>query len=341
MLSRLWLHGTWRCPPWWSMRPTPRAVTESTPRSPTAAPGGSSPPDLSNGVIANNAATLLSLLPLTENASYGYLNAETLLERPAFADYLPSWVEDSYYWTANYIDDNFLNTVNVRGYASVTGLEEELRVSMFLGDFEDFHKELRGDQGPPDGIVRDGISVPVNLYRGVEVFNLLSNNSIGIEGYTGNFATVFDTSTLLLSYDEAALHETVDRLLDGGQANPAMERLFHHMERVDLFTAYVPPPEIGGQSDDPSIPVFTFSAHAGFLNQGESTTLYAYTELLEGSHAKQLMETLSEESDVDVFFRRYSGRTARPQGEFWQDGRAIVARAVVPDDDVGDLISSN
>ena len=312
------------------------AVTESTPRSSTAAPDGSSPPDLPNGVIANDAAMLLSLLP-SESGGFWYANVEAMLQRQTYADYLPGLIEDTYYWSNDWIEDNFLSNASVQGYVSGQGLEDHSNISIFLGNFEDYQKELRGKQNPPAGITRDGPAVPVSPYRGVEVFYLSSH----LEGDKGPYAAVIDTIALLLGTDEASLYATIDRLMDGGQMGPAMAGLFNQVERMDILSAYAPSPEMASQSDDPTAPVYTFHAYAGFLSQGETTTLYAYVEFLEEFHAEQVIGMYSEEPDVDVFFRRYNSQTARPQGEFWQDGRAIVARAVVPDDDVDDLISSN
>ena len=309
---------------------------ESVAEPPAAAPDGSSPPYLPNGVIANDAATLLSLLP-SESGGFWYANVEALLQRQTYADYLPGLIEDTYYWSNDWIEDNFLSNASVQGYVSGQGLEDYSNISIFLGNFEDYQKELRGKQNPPAGITRDGPAVPVSPYRGVEVFYLSSH----LEGDKGPYAAVIDTIALLLGTDEASLYATIDRLMDGGQMSPAMAGLFNQVERMDILSAYVPSPEMASQSDDPTAPVYTFRAYAGFLSQGETTSLYAYVEFLEEFHAEQVIGMYSEEPDVDVFFRRYNSQTARPQGEFWQDGRAIVARAVVPDDDVDDLISSN
>ena len=207
----------------------------------------------------------------------------------------------------------------------------------FWGTLRATIRSFGENRTPPAGITRDGPAVPVSPYRGVDVFYLSSH----LEGVNGPYAAVIDTIALLLGADEASLYATIDRLMDGGQMSPAMAGLFNQVERIDILSAYAPSPEMASQSDDPTAPVSTFFAYAGFLSQGETTTLYAYVEFLEESHAEQVVGMYSEEPDVDVFFRRSNSQTARPQGEFWQDGRAIIARAVVPDDDVGDLISGN
>ena len=72
----------------------------------------------------------------------------------------------------------------------------------------------------------------------------------------------------------------------------------------------------------------------------ETTTLHAYFELKEEAHAEELAEQLSDLPDLDRFFYRYSTDTP-PEGEFWQDGRFIIAKTVVPDDAVWDLIQTN
>ena len=124
---------------------------------------------------------------------------------------------------------------------------------------------------------------------------------------------------------------------DGGDLNASLAALLGHADRVDFLVAFNLGTESASQGGGSSPPPPTFFAHAGFLNEGETSSVYAYLEFPEADDAQQAMDSMSGQPDLSDLFFGYKRDTVKPTGELWQDGRAVIARAVVPDKDVSDL----
>ena len=155
--------------------------------------------------------------------------------------------------------------------------------------------------------------------------------------YNDLFIAVPDSNTLLLAETPELLKEIIDRHVDGGELDASLAALFSHTDRVDFLVAFRLETEGAGQADGSSPAAPTFYAHAGFLNEGETSTVYAYMEFQEESHAAEAVSFVSKQPDLRDLFFGYNSDTVKPVGELWQDGRVLIAKAVVPDKDVSDL----
>ena len=159
--------------------------------------------------------------------------------------------------------------------------------------------------------------------------------------YDDLFIAVPDSDTLLLAECPELLKEIIDRHLDGGELDESLAGLLSHTDRIDFLVGFSLETEGAGQGDGSSLAPSTFYAHAGFLNEGETSTVYAYLEFEEEAHAEEAISFVSEQPDLDDLFFRYNSDTVKPVGELWQDGRAVIAKAVVSDKDVSDLFLTN
>ena len=61
-------------------------------------------------------------------------------------------------------------------------------------------------------------------------------------------------------------------------------------------------------------------------------------EFAEDAYAEGAVHFLSKQPDLSNLFFRYNRDTVIPVGELWRDGRAVIAKVVVPDEDVSDLL---
>ena len=64
-------------------------------------------------------------------------------------------------------------------------------------------------------------------------------------------------------------------------------------------------------------------------------------EFAEDDYAEAAIGLLSKQPDLRDLFFGYKRDTVRPMGDIWQDGKAVIAKAVVPDKDVSDLFLPN
>ena len=83
------------------------------------------------------------------------------------------------------------------------------------------------------------------------------------------------------------LNEVIDRHLDGGDLHPRLTGLLGNVERIDFLVAFVLGAVPAGQGEDSSPPSPVFLAHAGHLNEGGTSTVYAYLEFAEDGHAEK------------------------------------------------------
>ncbi len=177
--------------------------------------------------------------------------------------------------------------------------------------------------------------IALEPYRGVEVFLFQSRFSSLYLAVPGPDAMLLVQADGSSGYDR--LKAMIDRRLDGGKLPEALAGLLAETGDVDFMTAQSLESESGAQSGEP-FPFPTFIAHAGALEEDETSTLYAYWGFAGEEQAAQAMDFFSTLEDLGDLFFIYHSETGRPVGELRQLGRAVVTRVTAPDKDVPDLL---
>ena len=268
-------------------------------------------------------AGLLSGLP-ADSLQFIFVEADLVLQRPAMREEVKHGFEILAGRTFGVISAELLAAAGIKSAAFGT-TAKYIAAAIVSGSFEGFLEVLRE---APSLAETDGRFDPPGVldpHRGVELFVF--------PWYDDLFIAVPDSDTLLLAESPELLKEIIDRHLDGGELDASLEGLLSHTDRVDFLVAF----SLEAEGDGSSPPPPTFYAHAGFLNEGETSTVYAYMEFAEDAHAEEAIGFVSEQPDLSDLFFGYNSDTVKPVGELWQDGRAIIAKAVVPDKDVSDL----
>ena len=319
---------------------TPTGTVSST-ITPTTIPTPTAPPTTAYNADADNLterplaeseadhpAGLLSRLP-ADSVHFIFVEVDPVLQRPAMQEEVEYGFEILAGRTFGVTGAELLATADIKSAAFGTIADEYLGAAILVGSFESFLEVLRESPSLAETNSRFDPPGVLDPHRGVELFVF--------PWYDDLFIAVPDSDTLLLSESPELLKEIIDRHLDGGELDASLSRLFSHTDRVDFLVAFSLEAEGAGQGDGSSPAAPTFYAHAGFLNEGETSTVYAYMEFAEDAHAEEAINFVSEQPDLSDLFFRYNSDTVKPVGELWQDGRAVIAKAVVPDKDVYDL----
>ena len=304
-------------------------TTTNTP-TPTSSPTLAPTPDLATETPLKHPWALLSGLP-ANSVQFIFVEADAVIRRPALKEEVESGIKILESRTSGVLDAALLASAQIRGTAF--GITTEYSgAAILLGDFEEFPEVLR--QAPLIADTDSRFQGPGTLdpHRGVELFVF--------PWYDDLFIAVPDSGTLLLAQSAVLLREIIDRRLDGAEVDESLASLLGHTGPIDFLVAQRLEPEAAGQGGA-TAPFPVFYAHAGSLEEGECSTVYAYMEFAEPAQAEQAKTRLAEHPDLSDLFFGYTKDTGKPVGEVWQEGRAVVARAVVPDKDVPDLFSQN
>ena len=228
---------------------------------------------------------------------------------------------------------NMLANENIKSFVFAVSGDEIDTTTIMSGDFEGLPEALRETVSVAEA--NSTLSSPreVDPYRGLEVFVFPCHHDL--------FIAVPDSKTLLLADNEWLLSEAIDRHLDGGELHPYFADMFNRVETVDFLVAIAPNAQMFDLDDTSSPPSPVFLAHAGHLNEGGTSTVYAYLEFAEDGHAEEALELQSSRPDLGDLFFGYKRDTVTPTGNLWREGRALIARAVVPDEAVADLFLTN
>ena len=313
---------------------TPQRPTATTPKRPATERPEAPPTEISRrpnaGVRLDHPAALLSLLPV-ESTQVIFVEAGRVLQRHPLRQEVQHGIEILAGKTAGVLSEELLLSadINSAAFGITAGYSG---VAILLGDFERFPEALR--QAPSAAKTDRRFSPPSALdsYRGVELFVF--------PGYDPFFVAVPDSGALLLADSALLLREIIDRRLDGGGLDEALAGLLGQTGPIDFLIATRFETENGDQGDGSAAPP-AFHAHAGSLNEGETSTIFAYMQFNETAHAEQAMEWLAEQEDLSGLFWGYNAETSKPTGEVRREGLAVIAEAVVPDKDVPDLFLSN
>ena len=275
---------------------------------------------------ADHTAGLLSGLP-SDSFHFIFVEADLVLQRPAMREGVEHGFEILAGRTFGVIGAELLAAADIKSAAF--GITGAAGTAIVLGSFETFLGVLR--EAPSLAKTNSRFDPPglLDPHRDVEMFVF--------PWYDDLFIAVPDSDTLLLAESPELLKEIIDRHLDGGELDATLARLLSHTDRVDFLVAFRLETEGAGQGDGSSPAPPTFYAHAGFLNEGGTSTVYAYMEFAEDTHAEEAINFVSEQPDLSDLFFGYNRDTVKPVGDLWQDGRAVIAKAVVPDKDVFDL----
>ena len=304
-------------------------TTTNTP-TPTNLPTLSPTPEPTTETPLKHPAALLSGLP-ANSVQFIFVKADALIRRPALKEEVESGIKILESRTSGVLDADLLALAQIRSAAF--GITTEYSgAAILLGDFEKFPEVLR--QAPliadtDSRFERPGMLDP---HRDVELFVF--------PWYDDLFIAVPDSETLLLAQSAALLKEIIDRRLDGAEVDESLAGLLSHTGPIDFLVARRLELEATDQGGA-TAPFPVFYAHAGSLEEGERSTVYAYMEFAEPAQAEQAKTRLDEQPDLSDLFFGYNKDTGKPVGEVWQEGRAVVARAVVPDKDVPDLFLQN
>ena len=304
---------------------TPMSELTATPTpEPTSAPTPTPGPKLDHRLA------LLSLLPM-DSAQFIFVEAGLVLQRPALREEVEHGIEILDQRTAGVLSIELLALAGIKSAAfGIT--DEYLGAAILLGDFEPFPGLLQQAPSLADTDSRFDPPGPLGPHRGVELYIF--------PWYDDLFVAVPDSGTLLLAQSAGLLKEIIDRYLDGGELSESLAGLLSRIGPIDFLIARRIETGNANQDGQP-MPVPSFHAHAGFLNEGETCTIYAYMEFDEFAQAEQARDWLAQQEDLSGLFFGYNRDTGKPVGEVRQDGRAIIAEAVVPDKDVPDLFSGN
>ena len=278
---------------------------------------------------ASNPARLLSLLP-TGSLVFIFAEVELVLQRPSMRQDVEYGFEELSKRTYGLIGLELLASGEIESIASATTNNDNASATILSGNFEGFSEVLREASSLADANSRFDPPGVIDPYRGLELFVF--------SWYDDLFIAIPDSETLLLAESLDLLRETIDRRLDGGDLDASLAGLLSRTGRVDFLIAGTLE---DGQGDGSSPQPPTLYAHAGFLNDGETSTIYAYFEFAEDANLEEAIDLLSKQADLSDLFYGYQSDTIKPVGELWQDGRAVIAKAVVPDKDVPDLFLSN
>ena len=173
----------------------------------------------------------------------------------------------------------------------------------------------------------------IEPYRGVEIYLFAD--------YSNLYLALTDDRTMLLARGgetsgHELLKEMIDRRLDGGELPEPVADVLVETGPIDFMLARSLGTGTAEQGNQPIAPP-TFYAFAGAVNEGDTSTVYAYFAFEEEDQAEQAAEFLSGLEDLGDLFFIYRSETGRPTGEIRQAGRAVIAEAVAPDVDVSDL----
>ena len=291
--------------------------------------GGAEPSEGSSE--ESNAATLLSGLP-ADSAQFAFAEVDLILQRPCMGEEVEYSFDELRKRSRGLIDTDFLVDAAIKSIAAGINDENE-SATILLGNFNGFLEALRESHSLVDDRGRFDPPGTIDPHRGLELFVF--------PYYWDLYVALPDSDTLLLADSPELLRELIDRHIDGGELNEHLAGLFTHVERVDFLFARTwdatdASPNEGSSRTPPNI-----YAHAGFLNEDETSTVYAYAEHTEEAIAKEFFDRQSKEPNLSNMFFGYKSDTVIPVGELWKDGRAIIAKAVVPDKDVSDLFLTN
>ena len=283
-------------------------------------------PDPPGESVANNPARILSRLP-TNSSHFVFAEIELVLQRSAMRQEVEDGFDELSKRTYGLIGSELLVSAEIESVAFATN-DESASATILVGNFEGFSEGLRKAPSLAETNSRFDPPGVIDPYRGLELFVF--------PWYDDLFIAIPDSDTLLLADSPKLLREAIDRQLDGGDLHVSLAALLSHIDRVDFLVAFTLETASAGH-DDGSSPLPTFLAHAGFLNEDEASTVYAYMEFAEASDAEQIIDSMSGQPDLSDLFFGYKRDTVKPTGELWRDGRAVIAKAVVPDKDVSDL----
>ena len=276
----------------------------------------------------SNAARLLRGIP-SKGIFFAFAEIEKVMRRPAMRQEVEWGFEDLSERSRGLIGLNMLANGNIKSFVFAVSGDEIDTTTIMSGDFEGLPEALRETVSVAEA--NSTLSSPreVDPYRGLEVFVFPCHHDL--------FIAVPDSKTLLLADNEWLLSEAIDRHLDGGELHPYFADMFNRVETVDFLVAIAPNAQIFDLDDTSSPPLPVFQAYTGHLNEGGTSTVFAYREYAEDGQAEEALELQSSRPDLGGLFFSYKRDTVIPSGELWRDGRALIARAVVPDEDVADL----
>ena len=279
-----------------------------------------------------NAARLMRGLP-PGGVVYTFAEIEKVMRRPAMRQEVEQGFEELSERSRGLIGSSLLAEGDVKSLAFAIASDGTSGATILSGDFEGLQKALREVPFLDESSSRFDPPRSIDPYRGLELIVFPWHDDL--------FIAVPDSETLLLADSVGLLNDVIDRHLDGGELNPRLTSLLGNVERVDFLVALVVDAGPAGQGDDSSPPAPVFLAHAGNLNEGGTSTVYAYLEFAEDGHAEEALELQSSRPDLGDLFFGYKRDTVTPTGDLWREGRALIARAVVPDEAVADLFLTN
>ena len=280
----------------------------------------------------SNAARLMRGLP-SKGIFFAFAEIEKVMRRPAMRQEVEWGFEDLSERSRGLIGNDLLADGHVKSLAFAIASDGTSGATIMSGDFEGLQKAFQETVSVAEA--NSTLSSPreVDPYRGLEVFVFPCHHDL--------FIAVPDSKTVLLADREWLLNEAIDRHLDGGDLHPHFADMFNRVERVDFLVAFALGAQVFGQDDTSSPPLPVFQALAGHLNEGGTSTVYAYLEFAEDGHAEEALELQSSRPDLGDLFFGYKRDTVTPTGDLWREGRALIARAVVPDESVADLFLTN
>ena len=279
-----------------------------------------------------NAARLMRGLP-PGGVVYTFAEIEKVMRRPAMRQEVEQGFEELSEKSRGLIGSGLLAEGDVKSLAFAIASDGTSGATILSGDFEGLQKALREVPSLAESSSRFDPPRSIDPYRGLELIVFPWHHDL--------FIAVPDSETLLLADSVGLLNEVIDRHLDGGDLHPRLTGLLGNVKRVDFLVAFVLGAGPAGQGEDSSPPAPVFLAHAGHLNEGGTSTVYAYLEFAEDGHAEEALELQSSRPDLGDLFFGYKRDTVTPTGDLWREGRALIARAVVPDEAVADLFLTN
>jgi hypothetical protein len=194
-------------------------------------------------------------------------------------------------------------------------------VAILLGDFSTFPEVLR--EAAATG------AATLYTYRELELFAFTDHYDL--------YLAVPDSDTLLLAQGDGALprqllEETIDRRLDGAELDETLARLLMETGPIDFLAARYPETEEAA----PGFPRPRFTAGAGMMNEGDTSTLHLYFEFANAVEAERAESQMTGQD-----LHGYNSGERYPITGIRRDGETIIAQGVVLDTDVGGLLLGN
>ena len=128
------------------------------------------------------------------------------------------------------------------------------------------------------------------------------------------------------------MEEAIGRRLDGATLDEPLARLLNQTSAVDFLVAQYHEP----QNDSQGFPSPNFSASAGRMNEGDTSTLHFYYEYDNAEQAAQAESLMNGQH-----LHSYSAGEDYPITGIRRHGKTVIARVVVLDIDVEGFLLGN